>query len=94
MKGFSINAQFSYTASCYTDAANTVFSPDALVGIIPSYNIVDVSGSYNILSYKLSFGVNNLTNAKYFTLRTDEYPGPGIIPSIGRMIYVGLSEKL
>jgi Fe(3+) dicitrate transport protein len=94
LKGFSINAQFSYTASCYTDAANTVFSPDALVGIIPSYNIVDVSGSYNILSYKLSFGVNNLTNAKYFTLRTDEYPGPGIIPSIGRMIYVGLSEKL
>ena len=94
LNGFSINAQYSYNASSFTDAANTVFSPDALVGIIPAYSIVDVSGSYSIKSYKLSFGVNNLTNAKYFTLRTDEYPGPGIIPSIGRMFYIGLSERL
>jgi Fe(3+) dicitrate transport protein len=94
ISGFSINAQYSYNASSFTDAANTVLSPGALVGIIPAYSIVDVSGSYVIQSYKLSFGINNLTNAKYFTLRTDEYPGPGIIPSIGRMFYIGLSERL
>jgi hypothetical protein len=33
------------------------------------------------------------TNAKYFTTRTDEYPGPGIIPAIGRSIYVGFGAK-
>jgi Fe(3+) dicitrate transport protein len=47
-----------------------------------------------MISCKFSCGINNLTDAKYFTMRTDEYPGPGIIPSIGRMVYFGISEKL
>jgi Fe(3+) dicitrate transport protein len=38
----------------------------------------------------LRAGVNNLTNLDYFTTRTTEYPGPGIIPSIGRSLYVTL----
>jgi Fe(3+) dicitrate transport protein len=91
-KGFAVNVQYSFNASSYGDASNIRFSPDGLVGLIPSYSIVDISGSYNIKSSQLRFGVNNLTNAKYFTLRTGEYPGPGIIPSIGRMIYFGISE--
>ena len=74
LMGFSINAQYSYNASSYGDASDTRFSPDGLVGLIPSYSIIDISGSYDIQSYQVSFGVNNLTNAKYFTLRTDEYP--------------------
>jgi Fe(3+) dicitrate transport protein len=89
---FSMNAQYSYTASCYSDPADTKFSPDGLVGIIPSYGVVDVSASCRILKYEFRGGINNLTNTEYFTMRTDEYPGPGIIPSIGRMIYIGLSE--
>jgi Fe(3+) dicitrate transport protein len=89
---FSMNVQYSYTTSCYSDPADTRFSPDGLIGIIPSYWIIDLSTSYRILKYEFRFGVNNLTDAKYFTMRTDEYPGPGIIPSIGRMIYAGLSE--
>jgi Fe(3+) dicitrate transport protein len=92
--GFSMNAQYSYTASCYSDPADTKFSPDGLVGIIPSYSVIDLSMAYKISKYEFRLGVNNLTNAMYFTMRTDEYPGPGIIPSIGRMIYLGLSETI
>ncbi len=41
---------------------------------------------------ELSFGVNNLANARYFTKRTGEYPGPGILPDMGRRMYVGLER--
>jgi Fe(3+) dicitrate transport protein len=89
-----MNAQYSYTASCFGDPNDTKFSPDGLVGTIPSYSVIDISAAYNISKYEFRFGVNNLTNAIYFTMRTDEYPGPGIIPSIGRMVYAGLSATM
>ncbi len=89
---FSFNIQYSYTASSFGDAGNTKFAEDALSGIIPSYQLIDISSSYRIKEkYQLRLGVNNLRDEKYFTLRTTEYPGPGIIPSIGRMIYFGIS---
>jgi Fe(3+) dicitrate transport protein len=91
LKGFSINAQYSYQASAYGDAANTEFSHDALVGKIPSYSLLDISASYKYKKYQFKAGVNNLADKKYFTLRTPEYPGPGIIPSNGRMMYAGIS---
>jgi len=34
-----------------------------------------------------------MAGASYFTRRTDEYPGPGIIPSIGRSFYIGFTAK-
>ena len=40
--------------------------------------------------WRLQGGVNNLADRHYFTRRTDEYPGPGILPSLGRSIYVTL----
>ena len=89
---FSFNIQYSYTSSSFGDASNAKYAEDALSGIIPAYQIVDVSSSYKIKQkYQLKFGINNLADAKYFTLRTTEYPGPGIIPSIGRMVYGGIS---
>jgi Fe(3+) dicitrate transport protein len=92
LKNFSVNIQYSYTSSAFGDAGNAKFSADALSGIIPSYRLIDLSSSYRIKQkYQLKFGINNLMNEKYFTLRTTEYPGPGIIPSIGRMIYAGIS---
>ena len=94
LKGFSINFQYSYTASCFSDPGDTKFSSGGLVGTLPSYSVVDLSAAYKVAKYEFRAGVNNLTNATYFTMRTDEYPGPGIIPSIGRMLYVGLSETM
>ena len=73
-RDFSMNAQYSYSASSYSDRLDTKFSPDGLVGIIPSYSVIDVSAAYKISRYEFSIGVNNLTNAMYFTMRTDEYP--------------------
>lgn len=90
-KGFAANAQYSFHGKCFGDAANTVYSADALVGEVPAYKIVDISASYRWSQYKVSLGVNNLANTEYFTLRTDEYPGPGIIPATGRMIYGGFT---
>ncbi|MGZ3864471.1 MAG: TonB-dependent receptor family protein [Bacteroidia bacterium] len=91
LKNFSLNVQYSYTSAAFGDASNAAFSADALTGIIPSYELVDISSSYKIGKFQLKLGVNNLADKKYFTLRTTEYPGPGIIPSIGRMIYGGIS---
>jgi len=88
LKTFSLTYQFSAVSKSYSDANNTVSSPDALIGLIPAYKVMDVSGTVKIKNYNIKGGVNNLANAKYFTLRTDEYPGPGIIPAIGRSFYV------
>ena len=88
----SSTMQVSYTARSFSDANNTVRSDDSVVGEIPGYSIVDWSGSLRLSSnLDLQFGVNNLFNRKYFTLRTDEYPGPGIIPASGRSVYLTLS---
>ena len=95
IKSFSATFNFSYTSKCFTDAANTVYNPgDATVGIIPSYIVMDISASYKFLKrFNIKAGINNLTNKNYFTLRTGEYPGPGIIPSIGRSFYVGIGAR-
>lgn len=91
-KYFSFNIQYSYTSQTYADAANTAFDVNGIEGIIPAYSIIDFSSSLKInKNIRINIGINNLSDKKYFTVRTDEYPGPGIIPSIGRMIYGGLT---
>ncbi len=91
-KKLSFNFQYSYTSMSYGDASNAHFASDALIGDIPSYQVIDFSSAYRInKNIQVRFGVNNLLNANYFTLRTAEYPGPGIIPSIGRMFNGGLT---
>ena len=92
-KKVSTTFVISNTSKSYADANNTVSSSDAIVGLIPAYQIIDWSSTIKIKNYIIKFGVSNLTNTKYFTLRTDEYPGPGIIPAIGRSFYVGFSAK-
>jgi len=93
LKAFSTTFLISNTSKSYADANNTIYSPDATVGLIPAYQVLDWSGSLKIKNYVLKFGINNLADTKYFTLRTDEYPGPGIIPAIGRTVYVGFQAK-
>ena len=93
IKGFSTTFLFSNTAKSYADANNTVFSADAETGVIPAYTVIDWAASYKFKNYHIKFGVNNLGDEKYFTLRTVEYPGPGIIPSTGRTFYVGVGAR-
>lgn len=92
-KIFSTTFIFSYSSKSFADANNTVYSPDATVGIIPAYWVLDWSSSFHIKNYNIKLGISNLTGTKYFNLRTDEYPGPGIIPAPPRSIYIGFGAK-
>ena len=93
IKRFSTTFLISTTSRSFADANNTVYSPDATVGVIPAYQVMDWSAALKIKNYSIKFGVNNLADKRYFTLRTDEYPGPGIISSIARSFYIGFGTK-
>lgn len=94
-KQFSTFFQWSYVGKSFTDANNTVFSPNGSVGVVPDYHLLDWSASWHFLkSYHLSAGINNLANKAYFTRRITMYPGPGILPADGRTFYVSLGLKL
>ncbi len=91
---FSTTFLISSTAKSYSDAGNSeIPSSDAVAGVIPSYIVMDWSGTLKIKNYNIKLGVNNLADHRYFTKRTDEYPGPGIIPAIGRSFYFGIGAK-
>lgn len=92
-KAFSATFQINYVGDAFGDATNLYFSSNPIAGHIPAYTVLDFSGSYKINNYAVKFGVNNIADKAYFTRRTDEYPGPGIIPAVGRCFYVGLVGK-
>ena len=94
-KGLILNAQLSYVDQSFADANNTVTPTiNGQNGLIPSYTIIDLSGTYNF-SEKLNIkaGVNNLSNAMYFTRRAGGYPGPGLLPSDGRGFFISVGAK-
>lgn len=81
----------SYVHKHYSDGTNAESDPNAIAGIIPSYYVIDLSGTYSINKhFNLKAGINNLTNNMYFTRRATAYPGPGIIPSDGIRFYFSL----
>jgi len=83
--------EMSNNGDAYGDATNAKISSDPVAGYIPAYTVLDASFTYRLNKFSLKAGMNNIADKKYFTLRADEYPGPGIIPSIGRNFYVGVS---
>ena len=86
---FTSNFQFTHLSSQYTDATNAFASNlSGVIGIIPSYSIIDFSSKYQQSKFSLEFGINNLLNTNYFTRRATGYPGPGIIPSPIRNYYL------
>ncbi len=86
---FTSNFQFTHISSQYTDATNAFESNlSGVIGIIPSYSIIDFSSKYHQSKFSLEFGINNLLNTNYFTRRAAGYPGPGIIPSPIRNYYL------
>lgn len=92
-KDFKATYQFSFLGDQFSDATNSVKDESAINGMIPSYTVMDLSFEYNADAYKVTFGVNNLTDQKYFTRRAVSYPGPGIIPATPRSFYVSLGLK-
>jgi Fe(3+) dicitrate transport protein len=92
-KKISSTFQFNYTGDAFGDATNVKVSDNPIAGYIPAYTILDFSATYKINNYAIKAGINNLSDKAYFTRRTDEYPGPGIIPAVGRSFYIGISAK-
>lgn len=81
----------SHVGRAFGDANNTVRSDDAVVGLVPAYTVLDWSAAARIATHwRAQAGVNNVADRHYFTRRTDEYPGPGILPAIGRSAYVSV----
>lgn len=93
-KNFSTSIQYSYTHQHFSDATNSIQQANAVNGIIPTYQIIDFSLKYNYKWLSIESGINNLTNSSYFTRRATGYPGPGIIPSSPRNLYLTLQLKL
>ncbi len=92
-KGFKASYQASYIGRQYTDATNAKSDPNAVIGEIPAYWVMDMSISYTYKKFTLSGSVNNLTDNRYFTRRADGYPGPGIIPSDARSYFTTLEYR-
>jgi Fe(3+) dicitrate transport protein len=94
-KDFSSSVQYTYMSEQFTDASNSVDSNlSGVIGLLPSYNVLDFAFSYKYKNFKIESGINNALNAAYFTRRATGYPGPGIIPSPPRNSYLTLEIKL
>ncbi|MFY9463661.1 MAG: TonB-dependent receptor [Sediminibacterium sp.] len=89
-------AQLSYVDEVFSDANNTIMpTANGQNGLIPSYVVTDLSATA-IFTKKMNLkaGVNNLSDARYFTRRAGGYPGPGALPADGRTFFVSLGLKL
>ena len=87
--------QYSYVGKNFSDATNTVYTPTGIIGVVPAYDVWDASAEWSFLRhYRLSAGMNNIADARYFTRRINMYPGPGILPADGRTFYVSLALTL
>lgn len=93
-KAFKASLQWGYVSRQFSDATNAVTSPNAVEGYIPAYQILDVTASYTWKWLTLEGSCNNALDAVYFTRRAAAYPGPGIIPSDGRMLLVTLQVRI
>lgn len=94
-KGLRTSLQVTQVSKQYADANNTTFVATGAVGLIPEYALLDWSVNYNFLkNYDIGGGVNNLTDAQYFSRRINMYPGPGILPGDGRTFYITLGLKI
>lgn len=91
---FRASYQYSYVSEHYSDASNARRTPTAIEGIIPSYQVMDLSAQYSFSRFNIEGGVNNLMNEKYFTRRATGYPGPGIIPAKVRNFYLSFGIQI
>ena len=93
-KNFAINWQTSYLSSQFTDSSNAIEGNlSGVIGQIPSYLISYLSTSIKFKKWKIESGINNIFDEIYFTRRATGYPGPGIIPSPPRNLYLTIELK-
>lgn len=94
-KKFRLSIQYSFVSDQFSEGTNAIDGGyTGIFGLIPSYQVVDLSLSYEYKRYRLEGSVNNLTNQWYFTRRATGYPGPGILPSDARGYYITFQVKI
>ena len=96
IKPVSFALQFSYVNESFSDATNSVQpATSGIAGMIPSYCLWDVTTRWSIKkNCIISAGINNVFNESYFTRRASGYPGPGILPAIGRNAFLSVKLSL
>ena len=93
-KNFNTNLQYTFMSEQFTDATNSIESDlSGVIGVLPKYNVLDLSFSYFINNLRFEFGINNILDEHYFTNRATGYPGPGIIPSQNRNYFITVQYK-
>lgn len=92
-KNINASIQYSWVHWQYSDASNSLSQANAVNGIIPTYDLLDIGIKYSFDQLTLSTGVNNVMNESYFTRRATAYPGPGIISSAPRNYYFTFGLK-
>ncbi len=95
-KALTVTAQYSFVSDAFSDANNTVTpTANGVNGLIPSYDLLDISGTYKFTEqFFVKGGINNLLNEKYFTRRAGGYPGPGLMAAEPRNFFITLGVKL
>jgi Fe(3+) dicitrate transport protein len=97
VKNTSVTFYYSAVGGSWSDANNTPASEkNPSVGYVPPYKVLDFAMSYKFLdNYNIRIGINNLTDNKYFTRRTETlvYLGKGVLPGDARSIYFTLGAK-
>ncbi|MGB0176897.1 MAG: TonB-dependent receptor family protein, partial [Owenweeksia sp.] len=94
-KKLGMSLQFAYISQQFSEATNAGAdgnqgSATGIFGIIPEYAVLDFSVDYAFKGFQVEGGINNITDAVYFTRRATGYPGPGIITASPRNFYLGL----
>ncbi|MDA8948616.1 TonB-dependent receptor [Flavobacteriaceae bacterium] len=94
-ENYSFNVQYSYLSAQFSDSSNALEGNlSGVIGLIPAYDVLDLSSSYSRGRFRFEFGINNALNESYFTRRATGYPGPGIIPSSNRNLYLTIQFKI
>lgn len=95
-KAFTLTTQYSYVSEAFSDANNTITpTANSVNGLIPSYKLVDVSGTFKFSEkFFVKSGINNVFSEKYFTRRASGYPGPGIMSAEPRNFFITVGVKL
>jgi Fe(3+) dicitrate transport protein len=94
-KHLTMALKVSVVDGVYTNATNTE-APNAAAtaGYLPGYTVADANATWRFdQRIALTVGVNNLLDEVYATRRAGGYPGPGILPGMGRTGFLTLEAK-
>jgi len=93
-QNYSFNIQYSYLSEQFSDSSNAIGGNlSGVIGLIPEYDVLDLSTAFSKGKFRFELGINNLLNRSYFTRRATGYPGPGIIPSPNRNWFLTVQLK-